>query len=1064
VTEQLQIAASPPAQQRSVRTFLRWLVLGCLVPGIIGAALLLVHEYRQSRVQLQRDTLQTSLALVQAVDTQILSMQRLAQGLATMNNIVTNDLAGFHSQARRTLAETGLGSSIGLSERSGQMVVNTAANFGQPLPIHGNPELVQRIFDQRAPVTSRLFLSAITQQPIMAVGVPVFRDGKVLYALTVSMRPEQFEHVLGSHPLPAGWVITIFDNDATIVWRSSSAAQFVGQKPADDYLRQFTRADTGNFDAIMKDGVAASVAHARSPATGWRVAVNVPEATLQSNLVHSLSLLAVGIVVLFVIGFALAQAMSEKIARSFQALVPPATALGSGEPVSIPAVEVKEATEVTGALRKAAYLLRSRTEALAAREKDLAERSRALQQSEIRLKTLTQHAPAAIAVFDREMRYLAVSRRWLEDHQLEDSNVIGRSHYDVVPDLPPAWRAAHCRGLAGEVVRADQDRFERGDGSVQWFHWEIWPWFDENEVVGGIIIAAEEITERVTAELQLRASEARLALALRAGRTAVWELDVTTERLSLVEDRSFAPLGYSQRDLGTASDWLACIHDDDRPGMTEVMNSVIDGQRDSFSAEIRFRAGDGSWRWVLCHATADGRNDEGRAVHLVGTHTDINERRLAQDQARETALHDPLTGLPNRALVVEYCERLLAAAMRGHTSGALLFIDLDKFKPVNDLYGHEAGDCVLQEVAERLRNCTRKEDLVGRLGGDEFVVILPHLDDTPHRVTTVAQNIVSCIKQPIEFNGIDISISSSVGISRFPDDANDFDALLNTADLAMYQVKHASRDNFHFYDPALEQKAEEALLIEARLRGALQSGGLQLHYQPVIDVETGALVGAEALVRLAYPSGEPIAPSRFIPIAEAAGLVAELGEWVATEACRQHKAWAEEGLDLNIAINVSPKQLRQREFADTLGTIISTTGIEAKRLEIEVTESAIVENLDEAIEILNQIKSLGVRVALDDFGTGYSSLSTLTSLPLDKLKVDQSFVQRIEADPACRAVTDAIIALGKSLNLDIQGEGIESEGALQYLRQHGCDQAQGYWFSRPMAASEFAEWCQNACS
>jgi EAL domain-containing protein (putative c-di-GMP-specific phosphodiesterase class I) len=251
------------------------------------------------------------------------------------------------------------------------------------------------------------------------------------------------------------------------------------------------------------------------------------------------------------------------------------------------------------------------------------------------------------------------------------------------------------------------------------------------------------------------------------------------------------------------------------------------------------------------------------------------------------------------------------------------------------------------------------------------------------------------------------------------------------------------------------------LQLELRLRKAIHHNGLQLVYQPVIDIRSGALVGAEALVRLADQCGEEVGPDRFIPIAESAGLIGELGEWVAAEACRQHAAWRSEGMNLVIAINVSPLQFRQRAFAEKLGSIIVATGMDPTCLEIEVTESAVMDNIDDAVEILTRIKSLGVKVALDDFGTGYSSLSSLTSLPLDKLKVDQSFVRRIGGDQASRTVTEAIIGLGRSLRLDVHGEGIESEDTLLYLEEHGCNQAQGYWVSRPLPPAEFAEWCRG---
>ncbi len=440
------------------------------------------------------------------------------------------------------------------------------------------------------------------------------------------------------------------------------------------------------------------------------------------------------------------------------------------------------------------------------------------------------------------------------------------------------------------------------------------------------------------------------------------------------------------------------------------------------------------------------------------TSRDITERKGAEEKVRAASMHDLLTGLPNRALVFEYCNHLLAAAQRRHSEGALLFIDLDRFKPVNDLYGHEIGDRVLQEVAKRLVGCTRDEDIVGRLGGDEFVIALPYVTDDHPRAVIVAQHVIEHLSEPFRIDTLEISLSPSIGISYFPKHASEVGSLIRAADLAMYQAKQSGRANYHVYTAELDRRAHQAHSLERQLKHALKNESLQLYYQPVIDLGSGQVISAEALLRLPERNGRRVGPDLFIPIAESAGLIGDLGEWVAVEACRQHEAWQHEGMRIIIAINVSPLQFRQRAFAANLRSIISNSRIDPACLEIEVTESTVMESVDEAVDILNQIKSLGVKVSLDDFGTGYSSLGRLSTLPIDKLKVDQSFVKRIEHDPASRAVTGMIIALGQSMRLDVVGEGIESEEALNYLQAVGCHQGQGYWFGPPLAADDFAQW------
>ncbi|WP_437126189.1 bifunctional diguanylate cyclase/phosphodiesterase [Noviherbaspirillum album] len=1007
--------------------------------------------------------MQTARALVQAVDTQILGVQRLGQGLATSDAIDQDNLGRFHAQARRTLDQAGLGSTISLSDAEGRLKVSTAAEFGTSLPMNGNPELVRRVFAERSPVISPLFSSSITGQSLMAVGVPVMRNGEAIYALTVTIESRGFNDLLRSQRLPDGWITTIFDDTGVIVARSQEVEKFTGQKAADSYISELKKGDEGHFEGANGVGVPVLVTYARSPLTGWRVAVNIPRETLAKELSRQVGILTLGILVLFIIALALAHLLSQKIVRSFQALVKPAAALGAGDEIIMPRVEVKEAALVAAALKEAADLLESRSAALRASDRDLAERSRALQRSEMRLKTLTEHAPVAIAVFDRQMCYLAASRLWLKNLKLEDRSVVGACHYDLVPGIPETWQDAHRRALAGETLCADADRFIREDGTEQWYRWEIWPWNDDTGGVGGIIISAEDVTARRQAERQLRDSESRLALALRAGNTAVWEIDVATQRLLPADDRLYSMLGYRAADMDTVGKWLDSIHEDERKSTGELLRDVVEGKRDNFSIEARYRTADGAWCWLLCQGMAGERTGDGRATRLVGTHTDINARKLAEQRAREAALHDPLTGLPNRALVFEYGNRLLAAAQRKHGQGALLFIDLDRFKPINDLYGHDVGDRVLQEVSRRLLSCTRAEDLVGRLGGDEFVILLPHLAPDLRRASIVALHAIETLNRRVMIDSLELSLSASIGISYYPAHATGMSELVHAADLAMYQAKQSGRANFQVYCDEFNQRADEAYLLEARLKQALKHGRLSLHYQPVIDMDSGMLTGAEALVRLA-DDGQAVGPQAFIPVAEAAGLIGELGEWVVREACRQHDAWLAAGLKVSIAINVSPLQFREKGFAEKMKRIILDAQIEPSFIQIEVTESAVMENIDEAIAILNRIKSLGVKVALDDFGTGYSSLSHLSSLPLDKLKVDQSFVRRIGCDHSSQLVTEAIIALGRSLKLEIIGEGIESEDAFLYLKEHGCNHAQGYWLSRPLPADQFAEWCTQQIS
>lgn len=585
------------------------------------------------------------------------------------------------------------------------------------------------------------------------------------------------------------------------------------------------------------------------------------------------------------------------------------------------------------------------------------------------------------------------------------------------------------------------------------------PVFDADGKVQGGVVAQVDITARMAAEQALRENEVRLSLVLKVAGTAVWEMDVIEQKIIPADDLLLTMLGYVPGQLATLQEWIDLVHDEDRQDLLKMLEAVIGGTRESYGLELRLRARDGQWRWILAQAIASKRDNEGRATRLVGANSDITERKASEQRVRDAALHDSLTGLPNRALVFEYGSHLLAGAHRQHGSGAMLFIDLDRFKTINDIYGHHIGDTVLKEVARRLRECTRQEDLVGRLGGDEFVILLQPLEKPYPRATIIAQHVVESISMPFLIDTLELSLTPSIGISYYPQHATNVSTLIHTADLAMYQAKQSGRANFQIYTPQLDVNAEAAYALEMRLRKALKHGYFALHYQPVVDIDSGRLIGAEALIRLVDNDPRRVGPQDFIPIAEAAGLITEIGEWVISEACRQHRAWLRDDLNITIAVNVSPLQFRQVGFAERVGDILSAMGMDPKCLQLEVTESMVMESVDKAVEILSRIKALGVKVALDDFGTGYSSLSRLSSLPLDKLKVDQSFVRGIENDAASRAVTDAVIALGHSLQLDVIAEGIESEASLRYLKERGCQQAQGYWFSPPLQASEFMQWC-----
>lgn len=566
-----------------------------------------------------------------------------------------------------------------------------------------------------------------------------------------------------------------------------------------------------------------------------------------------------------------------------------------------------------------------------------------------------------------------------------------------------------------------------------------------------------DITVRRRGDEALRDSEARLRLAVDIAKLGAWEWSVADGRVVLSAQWKRL-LGYAEHELpDELATWDSRVHPEDRDAARAALQSFVARPEGTMQSEYRIRHRDGSYRWMISRAIADIGSD-GTARRLIGTMLDVTQQKISEQRVKEAAQHDPLTGLPNRALIFEYASHLLAAAGRQHSRGALLFIDLDRFKQVNDLYGHEVGDRLLREVAQRMKSCVRHEDLIGRLGGDEFVIVLPYLG-RGYSAPTVARHVIDALSHPFHFDGLELSISASIGISFYPQHGGDIDILLHRADLAMYRAKESGRASYRVFTPELGNRADQSDGIEAHIKDSLAHRRLSLHYQPVIDIDSGLPVAAEALLRLPPDHGEAVGPDRFIPVAEASGIIAQVGDWVATAICRQQAAWVSEGLSpLPIAMNISPLQFRQRGFAQRLLRIVRDEGLDPSLLQLEITEGALADRADEAARVLDELHGAGMRITLDDFGIGSSSLAALAGLPLDGLKIDQTFVQRLGHDRGSRAVTEAIIAMGRMMGAKVIGEGIETPQSLDYLRMHGCRTAQGHLFSRPLPADEFSAW------
>ena len=585
------------------------------------------------------------------------------------------------------------------------------------------------------------------------------------------------------------------------------------------------------------------------------------------------------------------------------------------------------------------------------------------------------------------------------------------------------------------------------------------------------------LSAKWTAHRHLQTTRQRLEQVVTATPVIIYSSEPARDRsLSVVSENVAQHFGWDAASfLSDPNFWIDKVHREDLTRVREALKQVH--ELPEVSIEYRLRRSTGDYRWVSDRMKIL-RDTAGRATELVGCWFDITERREAETRIRQLAYFDAVTGLPNRLLMEELLQHGLALAERYKHGLAVLFLDVDNFKRINDTLGHDAGDILLREVSRRLLCCIRKSDVlvaqgevenllaepgqesVSRLGGDEFVILLSKINDSAD-AGRVAARISEMLASPIACGEEEVSVTATIGISVFPEDGTDATTLLKHADMAMYHAKQQGRNCYRFFSDTMRVVATRRFFIEQKLGKALESGELMVFYQPRIDIRSLDVVGAEALLRWQRPGEGFVLPQEFIPVAEESGMILTIGDWVLNEACRQAARWHAQGLPLTVSVNLSAVQFRHPLLAERLAQAMASTGVRPASLELELTESVLMEDTRLSASLLSRIAQLGVRIAIDDFGTGYSSFSYLKRFALHTLKIDTSFVNGLAKDSGDEAIVSAMIALGHQLGLRVVAEGVEDAHHLDFLRSRRCNEAQGFLFSAPADAVSFERWVRE---
>jgi diguanylate cyclase (GGDEF)-like protein/PAS domain S-box-containing protein len=1026
----------------SIRTCLLLLVLAVSAPLIALAGFDIYYDMQQT-IDHTKNSLRSLMGMmVNNTENKVAEARRTLDYLAARPAIGQLDPARCDAALSDMYGITHSYTNIITSDLQGNLVCS-ALPLPAGKPINNAQRPWFREFMQRRSFTiSEPYQGKVTGKLVSMISLPLHNARhEMIGGVHLPLDLAVYDPHIPASAVPPNSRYGFFAASGVMIWRNLDPEHIIGTRPNAEAARKIVQIKNGELESIAVDGVTRYFSVMTMPQTGWIAFIGVPsDAIYASAKRHALEqsmvvLLAIGL--LWVLALLIARRISAPItelARTAQAVHQGNLALRSHEHGPL---------ELARVAHEFNHMLDT-----------LQQNNRQLQESEARYARAVNGANDGIweADFIEQTEYL--SPRWKQllgyaDHELtnEPGAFASRLHPD---DLPRVQRAIqqHCeRSTPYEL----EMRLRCKNGTYRWFYTRGQALLDEQGRAVRIAGSMTDITERKLAETELRI--AATAFESQEG-MSVTAFDGTVLRVN----RAFSQItGYEAQEIIGHNLRLLQSGRHDAAFFEAMWHSLV--QDGLWQGEIwnRRKGGEIYPEYLIITAV---RDQNGEVTNYVGTFTDITSKKAAADEIMSLAFYDPLTHLPNRRLLQDRLGQALTACLRNGWQGGLLFIDLDNFKTLNDTLGHQMGDALLQQVAQRLTACVRESDTVARLGGDEFVVMLEglHRDalEAAAQCRAIGQKILAALNLPYAINGHAHHYGASIGATLFCDHQTGINELLQQADIAMYQAKQSGRNLLCFFDPHMQTAISERATLEHELHLALERQQFCLHYQIQVDANLRPL-GAEALLRWQHPERGMISPLHFIPLAEETGLILPIGQWVLDTACAQLGRWQQQpySAELVLAVNVSAKQFRQADFVAQVKSAIARHAIDPARLKLELTESMLLDKAESIISTIAQLKALGLQLSLDDFGTGYSSLQYLKRLPLDQLKIDRSFVRDLAEDNNDKAIVRTIIGMAHSLSLDVIAEGVETDLQQEILAMKGCRHFQGYLFGKPMPIEQF---------